>query len=534
MEITNAGVVLTTNSAGQTVEAQPVLNLDSPYVLSGITRNAKRMLWGQGIRAPQQEITVSNGEEYEVSRHWYLSPPWWTRNPRLGFANWYLTNSTSAPEVSASNSQLYPSVSFQVGRDGTPAQLKVGGQSSFTIAAGNGAVTDTPANIIIPPNTWCAVRICRYNAAGAKRVIDSFARARGVSIGDRSQVSASDISASVMDGTDSSDFTANSQWAPGPALIEAEGWDGVTPIGLIFGTSIEYGQGEAPRYRDKYGEMGPVGRGFAKPAHNSPRIPNVNWSIPGGYAQAFAANGSTLAKRKALIDALGLSYLPFTFIYCGGWTNDSAAFVTWITYIGNVHTALKTLWPTAKLIQATMWPRTQSSDGFTTVAGQSAQSASWTLLTGDAWNVRSWMLNIPNTLPNMDVCFDVMDAADKVFAGGSRGKWWLDLSDQWSSTLQAACNSGSKNMVSALLFNAVAGEIIGFTGGAPEANIVVSTSGTASPFSATLYNNMATTHNSAETIKKAIISDGTHPSVALNDRLADDLFIPAKRAGIFN
>jgi hypothetical protein len=280
--------------------------------------------------------------------------------------------------------------------------------------------------------------------------------------------------------------------------------------------------------------MGPVGRGLAKPAHNAPRIPNVNWSIPGGYAQAFAVNGSTLAKRKALVDGLNLPYTPFTFIYCGGWTNDTAAFATWLGYINNVHTALKLLWPTPKLIQATMFPRTQSTDGFSTVANQSALNAQWTLLTGDAWNIRTWLLNIPNTLPNMDFCFDVMDASDKVFSGGSRGKWYLDLSDQWSSTLQANCSQGSKNMISALAFNPIAGECIAFTGGTIEANIIVSTSGTASPFSATLYNAFANAHVSTEGIKKAILSDGTHPSVALNNRLADELFIPAKRALNFN
>jgi hypothetical protein len=508
--------------------------ITSPYVYAGYTRNKKRMLWGQGVRAPQQAITVAAGEEYEVSEHWVLSPDYWTRNPRVGIANWYLTNSTSAPEVNCGNAQDILGVSFQVGRTGTPVQLLFGGLATFTIADGGGVVNDIPSGMIIPPSTWCRIAICRHNTVGSKRVINSFNRKRGENIGDKSQVSASDISAKVMAGGISSDFTLNSQWAGGPTLIEAEGWDGDTPIGLIFGTSIEYGQGEVPKRRDAYGEMGPVGRGLAKPGPNAPRIPNCNWSIPGGYAQAFTTNGSTLAKRKALIDALGLSELPFTFIYCGGWTNDTTTFNTWLGYINNVHTALKTLWPTTKIIQATMFPRTSSSDAFTTVANQSAQVSQWTVLTGDAWNIRSWLINAPNTMPNMDRCLDVMDAADGIFKGGSRGKWWSDLSDQWTSTLQANVNLNQKNLTGALAFNPMLGDCIGFTGGTPEANLIDGASGTASPFGGTVFNNMVTTHNSAETIKEAILMDGTHPGRRINRRLADDLYIPAKQARVFH
>lgn len=499
----------------------------TPYIKAN---TAKWMFSSNGWRAPTQHYVPGASALFGVSEKWFVSDDYWTFNPRFLFANWYLTTSGGGGQEAANgNAITIQAVSIIVG--GVTTQLNINGSSgSYTLADDTEIWTDAPALLALPPRSRFAIRVAWSVPNSASNISTPYPGLRP-HWGDKSEVSASDLSAKVMAGGISTAIPAgNSVYCLTPIAMVAQGWTEDRPVVLGFGTSIEQGVGQSRYHAGPYGEIGPIGRGLVSTKNGAQRLPGVIWAISGGLAAGISGIGANQGLTRRMRALAALPNIPMTTLYSGFGTNDATATLSaWQSAMTGLWTALKAAWPTLPLLQSSIWHRVASTDGFITVGNQSAQSANWTLNTGSAWGLHRWMMGL--TTQYFDVFLDVHDAIDNFSGGGTKGTWRVDVLDaSWTTTLSANVSAAGTSATMAAMPRA--GAILAFSDNA-EAIIALTTSGTAAPFTANFASGLANGHTSGATIKEALSVEGTHPGDLMAAKVGDDFYGQAKIQGRF-
>lgn len=508
----------------------------TPYVISQTTQ---WMLSGNGWRCPTQHYVPGSSGLWGVSEKWFISDDYWTFAPRFLFANWYLTTSGGGGQEAANgNSINIEGLSIQVGINGTPTQLTVNGSSAtYTLADDTEIWSDTPSSVIaIPPRTRCCIRVAWAVPNSSSNIASPYPGVRQM-FGDKAEYSGSaTLSAKVTAGGISSSTPAgNLVYFYTASAMVAQGWDG-RPVVLGFGTSIESGggSGQSRLMAGPMGSIGPIEKGMDSTYGGAPRLPFTNWSVSSGLAAGISGTGANQGLTRRMRALSVLSNVPMTAVYSGFGTNDATGTLsTWQSNMTALWSALKTGFPSCRLIQSTLWPRTASTDGFTTVGNQSAQSANWTYPTGTAYGLYNWMKgNNPSSFA-LDGVIDILDLVDNKSGGGTRGTWRVDLTDTgWSTTLQASISSSFSSFTLGALPRA--GTILSILDGTQEAVYISTVSGTSSPFTANCALNGVNAHtNGASIVEKAPTVEGTHPGEVIAQYVGDRGYAAHKLAGTF-
>ena len=432
--------------------------------------------------------------------------------------------------------------------------LTFGGATAITLTANGGATphawTDAGCQTwLVPPNSRVMIRCHRTLITPASDYQPgSTTLGYNQGLGERVQVGTSSLVAlATAGGIATATPSGNNVYSFGPIAGIAQGWDG-REVPLMIGTSIEYGQGESrywppPRAAANHcGEAGWFGRGMASGANGARRLPNLNWSVPGGKLAGVTGTGggAGLYYRQAAIALLAGQRLPFTCTVCGLGTNDANTVVSsWQALFQATWAALKAAWA-VPLIQVSVLQRTTSSDGFQTTANQAPFNTSFGYPAASTWQINSWIRSIPNgnaaaaTGAYIDRSFDITDAFAGVGAGGVAGTWNVAAQDSWTGTVSTAATAGSASIYlgSAPPMGAVLAILDG-TGGYEAALTYASTYSTGGNCYVTLTTALAYNHAVGVTVKLANTMDGTHPAPFLNQLVADGAVANAKLAGVF-
>ena len=507
--------------------------MSAPFILQ---RAQRVMFSSNGFRAPTVHYQPGASALFFTAEKWFVSDPFWSFGLQALLSNWWEGTAGSGGQENANgNSITYEAISWQIGNNGSPFQGKLNGSTSSYTLADDSEIWSDPTSplLLIPPNTRCCVRVAGFIADSSK-FVSSPGQGLRPHFGDKTEWGTSSLASKVMaKGISTTVPGGNLVYAPVPCAIAAKGWDG-RPVGLIVGTSIEQGVGEGRLYCNAYGEVGAVGRGMTSQVGGAPRYPAANFAVSGGLAGGItgAGNNQGLTRRMRAFAALNPAGTdPFTFIYSGFGTNDQTSSLSaWQTTMTTLWTALKAAWPNAWLVQSTLWPRIQSSNGFTDVAGQSAQSANWTWPTGSACGLYNWKRQLQSPY-YLDEVLDRHNGISNLDGGGTPMTWRTDILPSWQTTLSASTLAAATTLTAAA--QAAAGDTIGFTADNPEAQIISTTSGGAAPFTWAMAASMANAHTSTAVIKEAVSADGTHPSRRSARSAAELIYAPAKIAGRF-
>ncbi len=514
------------------------------------------MITGQGWRAFTASYQPGASAQYAIYEKVYISDDYWTTNQRFLFANWWLTNSASNQETANTNAVQIDIVTM-VFTDITGIQrtvpLTFGGSNSITLTAAGAtphAWTDAgKQTYLVPPNSRVMVRSHRTLITPTTDVQPGATTlAYNQALGERVQVGASSLaSLATAGGISTSTPAGNNVYPFGPIAGVAQGWDG-REVPLMIGTSIEYGQGEGrywsqPRGISNHcGEAGWFGRGMASGAGGAKRLPNLNWSVPGGKLAGItgAAAGAGIFYRQAALALITGQRLPFTCTVCGLGTNDATtAIATWQGLFTATWAALKVAWA-VPLIQVSVLQRMTSTDGFQTTGAQAAFNSSYTYPSASMWQVNSWIRSIPNgnlasaTGAYIDRSFDITDAYAGISSGGVAGTWNVAAQDSWTSTVSTAVVAGATGVF--LATGAPPGAVLAFldgTGGFETMGTYASVYTTGGNCFVTLNSGLLFGHAVGAVVKLSNTIDGTHPAPFLNQNVADGAVANAKLAGVF-
>ncbi len=515
------------------------------------------MITGQGWRAFTASYQPGSSAQYAIYEKVYISDDYWTTNQRFLFANWWLTNSGSNQETANGNAIQIDIVTMAF-TDITGTQrtvmLTFGGANPITLTASGGATphawTDAGCQTwLVPPNSRVMIRCHRTLIAPATDYQPgSTTLGYNQALGEKIQVGTTAMTALATAGGISTALPGGSNvYGFGPIAGVAQGWNG-REIPLMIGTSIEYGQGEGrfwsqPRGNSNHcGESGWFGRGMASGAGGARRLPNLNWSVPGGKLAGITGtgNGAGLFYRQAAIALVTGQRLPFTCLVCGLGTNDATTVVSsWQALFQATWAALKAAWA-VPLIQAAVLQRTISTDGFQTTGAQVPFSTSFTYPGAAAWQINSWIRSLPNgnsasaTGVYIDRSFDLTDAYAGLSLGGVAGTWCVTAQDSWTSTVGTAVVAGATGVY--LASGVPPGAVLAFidgTGGYETMGTYASVYNTGGNCFVSLYGGLAFNHAVGVTVKLANTMDGTHPGPFLNQLVADGAVANAKLAGVF-
>jgi hypothetical protein len=515
------------------------------------------MITGQGWRAFTASYQPGLAAQYAIYEKVYISDEYWTTNQRFLFANWWLTNSASNQETTNTNAiqiDIVTMVFTDITGTLRTITLTFGGASSITLTANGGvtphAWTDAGCQTwLVPPGTRVMVRCHRTLITPASDVQPgSTTLAYNQGLGERVQVGTTAmISLATAGGISSATPTANNVYAFGPVAGVAQGWDG-REVPLMLGTSIEYGQGESrfwplPRgVANHCGEVSWFGRGMASGANGAKRLPNLNWSVPGGKLAGVTGTGSGagIFYRQAAMALLSGQRLPFTCTVCALGTNDATTVVaTWQALFTATWTALKAAWA-VPLIQVGVLQRTTSTDGFQTTANQVPFNTSYTYPGASTWQINSWIRSMPNGSPTsstgayLDRSLDLSDAYAGIGAGGVAGTWNVAVQDGWTGTVATAAIAGASGIyLNCAAPNGAVLAILDGTGGFEAQLIYASNYTTGGNCFVSLWSTLAFAHAVGVTVKLACSYDGTHPGPFLNQAVADGAVANAKLAGVF-
>lgn len=509
------------------------LQPSAPYL---VVNAAKWMLSSNGWRAPTQHYVPGASALFGVSEKWFISDDYWTFAPRFLFSNWYLTavNAATQQEAANGNSINIEAVSIQVGINGSPIQLTANGSTSvYTLADDSEIWTDAPSSLIaIPPRTRCCVRVAWAVPNSASNLASPYPGIRQM-FGDKAEIGTSTLSAKVMAGGIATTIpTGNNVYFYTSIAMVAQGWDG-RPVVLGVGTSIEQGVGQSRLHCDATGAIGPIERGLWSTSNGASRLPGVIWAVSGGFAGSVQGTGNNQGLTRRMRALAALPNVPMTAVYSGFGTNDATATLSaWQSTMTTMWSALKSAWPSCRLLQSTLLNRAASTDAFTTLGNQSAQNSNWTLQTGTAWALYNWMISNP-ALGTLDGVIDVIDAMDNLSGGGTRGTWRVDLTSRgFATTLSNSPAGGASSFQLGAMPRA--GGLLSILDGTNEAVIVASVTGTAAPFTANGLATFAGAHTSgASVVEKAPTIEGTHPGDIMSQWIADTVYAKHKLAGTF-
>lgn len=515
------------------------------------------MITGQGWRAFTASYQPGTSAQYAIYEKVYISDDYWTTNQRFLFANWWLTNSASNQETANGNA-IQIDIVTMVFTDISGAQrtvtLTFGGAPSITLTANGGAAphawTDAGCQTwLVPPSSRVMVRCHRTLIAPATDYQPgSTTLAYNQGLGERAQVGTTAmIALATAGGISTATPSGNAIYPFGPIAGVAQGWDG-REVPLMIGTSIEYGQGESrfwpqPRAAAHHcGEVSWFGRGMASGANGARRLPNLNWSVPGGKLAGITGTGSSggIWYRQAAFALLSGQRLPFTCTVCALGTNDATTVVSsWQALFTTTWAALKGAWA-VPLIQAAVLQRTTSTDGFQTAGNQAPFNTSYTYPGAATWQINSWIRSMPNgsaassTGACIDRAFDLTDAYAGVGSGGVAGTWHVAAQDSWTGTVSTAATAGSGGIyLNSAPPNGAVLAILDGTGGYEAQLTYASTYSTGGNCYVSLWTPLNFAHGVGVTVKLANSYDGTHPAPFLNQLVADGAVVNAKLAGVF-
>lgn len=276
---------------------------------------------------------------------------------------------------SAESDTLNPSLSYNVALEiaGTIYPLTVNGNRTFTVDQGGVVITD-PLGVEVSAGTTIFARTYVSGATAPYRTVSNYAAVSGG--GGFVSTTNSAYSGTINDAGGAQH---------GPTGLLGTPADHTKPCVAILGDSIvcsEQGNVHASSATTRFS-------GYLERALATANAGFLNLATSGDYAQLFASNHR---RRSAIIAGV-------THALCNYGSNDIYA---GSRTLAQVQADLITIWVAcsrrgAKTFQATITPRTTSTDGWATLAGQTITTGNAVRLTVNAWIRDGSPLN-PTTL----------------------------------------------------------------------------------------------------------------------------------------
>lgn len=226
------------------------------------------------------------------------------------------------------------------------------------------------------------------------------------------------------------------------SFIASKGNDG-RPVVLGLGDSIEYGKNETGANF----AIGAGGGAFARAmvdTSTSLMFLGANMCVPGTGPADIAVNGRSKTSRKwdllKKVTDLNGGKAPFTDVFCNHGTNSLGTpyntTIAFVQMIKDYVAVVRAEWPGIKVTYETMKPKATTTDGYQTVANQTAVS-----IDTDG-NVR-WNFNDKLLADKLDGAVDyAVNTAQYVSAPSSRAKW--DILAGGATLAQAATSSAQR------------------------------------------------------------------------------------------
>lgn len=274
---------------------------------------------------------------------------------RFVFQN-YQAGTTNVGEASGANN-----ISVRAGlelADGTVLPVYFGGSRDVVLEPDTFATSDpVPVDVTAGDVIWSRTRwtiTAGQTVPAIRRANAAWAQSEGSELG-------AGTADKTLSGTISATSSTASSYSPTAVLGRVKAANVLPTHVVVLGDSIPSGAGDAIS-RDAEG-------GYVQTAFDALRIPYTRVSRSGESAQSFAAL-STSRRRRVLVAGA-------THALCTYGTND--LFSNTRT-LAQVQADLLTIWTMCfrrgiKVIQTTVTPRTNSSDGWTTTGNQTTTSA---------------------------------------------------------------------------------------------------------------------------------------------------------------
>ena len=361
------------------------------WVPTPIVDASRFMFWSTRSRFPSGAlVTAASATNFVMTRIVLASPTHAVTNPRFHFSGFACTEGSNSPQetVLPGNAMLIDGVWISV-NGAAAVPLTFGGQAGVSIASGNvGAWTDEPT-VTIPPEASVAVYTLYHTAAGEKQIpVYRVQTARGERVwGATDAASLTPMLAAPATASTASLDTGFGQSMPayyGPDLTVARGWDG-RPVAICMVDSIGEARQEFAVEADARGNLGWLRRWLDVDDQTYRRVPFMMMGCPGaGSVRELTTNA--LLRWQVVDQAAGFnagSALPFSVAIDQLGQNDTnASAATMQNNWGILVDRFKTRYPGIKVVPAGTFPRTTSTDLFTSRQGQTwATYNEWATIT---------------------------------------------------------------------------------------------------------------------------------------------------------
>ncbi|MCH4894001.1 hypothetical protein GO308_12835 [Sphingomonas sp. SFZ2018-12] len=489
----------------------------------GLARAAAYRFAATGLEANQHLsiYTTNSNQEFGASDKAFWSPDYPVSGYRFYFSNWTLRGNAGAlsQEVDGNQPIVIEGVAMIVGSE--RRQLTFNGQSSVTLAPGQGVWSD-PVNLLVPARRRVDLITAWRAVVGAAAMLGSFfpvpANGESWTLANTSRA------AFLFDGAIPNNEPSN-LYAYGPSAAVAQGGDGRDVV-LVLGDSIAFGTGEANNTADARNNRGWVARWLDSTADGAQRIPYAKLAAPSSAARQNTAAAS-FTRRAEMMTAL--PNLPFTRIINQMGLNDATGSLnTWRDRITVSNNLAKAIWP-VPLLQLGFTPYTTADTSqFTTAAGQTfVTSHDWP--SGLTQQVQNALAGLPAGVDAFEFIGHLFDGRETLGAA-AEGKWRADFSTI-NTTLQAATLAGATSITvrgpipvgAAIAINA------GQAGAAVTTVTAVSGVGNVT---CTVFPAITGAMASGVPVRGVAVNDGLHPSSELAAWVAARA--AARKAALFN
>lgn len=265
---------------------------------------------------------------------------------QVAFANWF-ANGTGGEQAPGGTAVFTASIQYPIGS--AWQQFTWGGNASSPVVA-DGATSPLSDALtlttVIPAGQGFLIRC--YGVFSAAIVLDAAATAHGTSY-DLLDYMASGNTDKTMNGATFNPGVSN---VYGACLVVGQTR---RPSCLLLGDSRVYGQADAV---DGAGDLGEFGKSIG------PHFAYANVGCAGELVNNFVGN---FTRRQAL-------GAYFSHVLCNWGINDLSNARTANQIIADIGTVANTVFPTKKVLWSTIYPAPTTTDGFLTLANQTANA----------------------------------------------------------------------------------------------------------------------------------------------------------------
>lgn len=394
------------------------------WVPTPIVDASRFMFWSTRSRFPSGAlVTAASATNFVMTRIVLASPTHAVTNPRFHFSGFACTEGGNSPQetVLPGNAMVIDGVWISV-NGAAAVPLAFAGQAGVSIASGNiGAWTDEPT-VTIPAEASVAIYTLYHTAAGEKQIpVYRVQTARGERVwGAADAASLTPMLTAPTTASTASLDTGFGQSMPayyGPDLTVARGWDG-RPVALCMVDSIGEARQEFAVEADMRGNLGWLRRWLDMDDQTYRRVPFMMMGCPGAASARELTTNATL--RWQVVDQAAAfnsgSALPFNVAINQLGQNDTNASATTMqnNWAGLVD-RFKTRYPGVKVVPAGVYPRTTSTNNFTSREGQTVATYNEWSAPANGWgNGNKWLLE-----------------AFKASGAGSRVSGYIDTRGAW-------------------------------------------------------------------------------------------------------